>query len=224
MIDFPSPLRASTVFLLLLHLLEVIVQACKLPFPEAAKGLDPVSDILERNRDKPAWTPLRVAPAHYQAGALQHVQVLGDRGLAQGEGLHEFRYIRFSSRETSEDSASCGIPKRAEGQVKAVRVLINLHMAILPNGDIKVKPKKTQVEKLDAFNQRAAAESVHDRHVPSTRRETSRLRRPSTYASSTAVRAHSHKHLRPNVLASSVGFAASVGEDLSVGLAATQYQ
>src|ERR1700680_4640417 len=71
--DLFSPLRATTFFPLLLHLFQVVVQARKFPFPEAAKGLDPVSDILERNRNERARTPLRIAPAPYQSCALKHV-------------------------------------------------------------------------------------------------------------------------------------------------------
>src|SRR5580704_8925517 len=71
--DLFSSLRAPTFFLLLLHLFQVIVQAFKFAFPEAAKGLDPVSDILERNRNEGARTPLRIAPALYEACALKHV-------------------------------------------------------------------------------------------------------------------------------------------------------
>jgi hypothetical protein len=63
--DLFSSLRAPTFFLLPLHLFQVVVQACKFPFPEAAKRLDPVSDILERNRNERARTPLRIAPAPY---------------------------------------------------------------------------------------------------------------------------------------------------------------
>src|ERR1700730_18764295 len=65
--------------------------------------------------------------------------MLGDRRLAQSERLHQLRYVRVSRRKTSEDCSSCGICKRAEGQAKRVGLLVNLHMAILPDGDIQVK-------------------------------------------------------------------------------------
>src|SRR5882724_8057615 len=50
--DLFSSLRASTFFLLLLHLFQVVVQAGKFSFPETAKRLNEVSDILERNRNE----------------------------------------------------------------------------------------------------------------------------------------------------------------------------
>src|ERR1700676_2697703 len=76
--------------------------------------------------------------------------MLGDRRLAQSERLHQLRYVRVSRRETSEDSASCGICKRAEGQAKKVGLLVDLHVAILPYGDMLVKPSKAQIGKVDA--------------------------------------------------------------------------
>src|SRR5580704_3471962 len=138
--DLSLSLRASTVLLLLLRLFQVSIQAGKFLLPEAAKGLHPVSDILERNCHERARTPLRVAPAPNEARALKHIEVLGDCRLAQGERLHEFRHVRVSRRETSEDRPSCGIGQRSEGQVQTIGMFIYPHIAILPNGDIQVKP------------------------------------------------------------------------------------
>src|SRR6516164_8051506 len=53
-----------TYFLLLLHLFQVAVQADKPLLPETAKGLNPVGNIPERDRDECARTPLCVALAH----------------------------------------------------------------------------------------------------------------------------------------------------------------
>src|SRR5258708_7015564 len=98
-------------------------------------------------------TPLRIAPAPNEARALKHIEVLGDRRLAQGERLHELRHVRVSRRETSEDRASCGIGERSEGQAQTIGLSIYLHIAILPNGDIQVKPKVHQIrEQLPTSN------------------------------------------------------------------------
>src|ERR1700687_659219 len=43
--DLPLSFRASTSFLLLLHLFQVLVQAGKFLLPETAKGFKPFSDI-----------------------------------------------------------------------------------------------------------------------------------------------------------------------------------
>jgi hypothetical protein len=138
--DLSLSLRASTVLFLLLRLFQVSIQAGKFLLPEAAKGLHPVSDILERNSHERTRTPLSVAPAPNEARVLKHIEVLGDRRLGQGERLHELRHVRVSRRETSEDRASCGIGERSEGQAQTVGMFVYLHIAILPNGDIKVKP------------------------------------------------------------------------------------
>src|ERR1017187_7416933 len=87
--DLSLSLRAPSCFLFLLHLFQVVVQAGKFLLPEAAKGLHPVSDIPERIRHERTRTPLRIAPAHDEACALKHIEVLGNRRLAQGERLHE---------------------------------------------------------------------------------------------------------------------------------------
>src|ERR1700730_12946531 len=134
--DLSLSLRASTVLLLLLRLFQVSIQAGKFLLPEAAKGLHPVSDILERNRHERARTPLRIAPAHNEACALKHIEVFGDRRLAQGERLHELRHVCFTRRQTSKDRASGGIGERSEGQTQTIGLSIYLHIAILPNDDI----------------------------------------------------------------------------------------
>src|SRR5580693_7381560 len=54
--DLSLSLRASTCFLLLLHLFQVVVQAGTLLLPEAAKGFKPHGDILERDGHERAGT------------------------------------------------------------------------------------------------------------------------------------------------------------------------
>src|SRR5260370_27553026 len=56
--DLSLSLCSSTCFLLLLHLFQVVVQAGKFLLPEAAKGLKPLSDILEWDAHERARTPL----------------------------------------------------------------------------------------------------------------------------------------------------------------------
>ncbi len=136
-------LRASTVIplllrLLLLHLFQVPIQPGKFLLPEVAKRLHPVGDILERNRDERARTPLRIPAANNEARALKHIKVLGDRRLAQVKRLHELRHVRVSRRQASEDRASRRVRERSEGQAERVQ-LINCHTAILPYSNILVK-------------------------------------------------------------------------------------
>src|SRR5271165_5169798 len=68
----------STCFLLLLHLVQVPVQAGKFLLPETAKGLNPVVNVPQRHRHECARTPLRIALAHNEARPFQHAEMLGD--------------------------------------------------------------------------------------------------------------------------------------------------
>src|SRR5436305_1344827 len=63
--------------LFLFQLAQVFVQAVETLFPEFAVVLDPVGDLFERRRLEVAGTPLRVAAAGDEAGALEHLQMLG---------------------------------------------------------------------------------------------------------------------------------------------------
>src|SRR5215472_5594173 len=71
-----SPL-ASTCFLLLLHFLQVPIQARKFLFPEPAKGLNPVRNIPEWDCHECARAPLCVALAHNEARSFEDREVLG---------------------------------------------------------------------------------------------------------------------------------------------------
>src|SRR6516165_9847883 len=75
-----SPLP-STCFLLVLHLVQVPVQAGKSLLPEMAKGLNPVGNIPKRYRRQCARTPLCIALAHNEARAFEDAEVLGNCGL-----------------------------------------------------------------------------------------------------------------------------------------------
>src|SRR5260370_37460718 len=79
--DLSLALRASTCFLLLLHLFQVVVQAGKFLLPEVAKGFKPLSDILERDGHERARTPLCTARAHNDALSFEYIEVLRDRRL-----------------------------------------------------------------------------------------------------------------------------------------------
>src|SRR5580692_8691256 len=81
--------RASTSFLVLLQIAEVVIQTGELLLPEPPIRLQPVIDALEWCRDERAGTPLRIAAAHHEACAFEHLQVFGNRRLTQGERLHE---------------------------------------------------------------------------------------------------------------------------------------
>ena len=63
---------------------------------------------------------LRVARARDQAGALQHLQMLGNRRQAHVERLGEFQHRRFAEREPRQDRPPCRIGEGREGGAEAV--------------------------------------------------------------------------------------------------------
>src|SRR5580692_6451373 len=80
--DLSLSLRASTCFLLLLHLFQVVVQAGKFLLPKAAKGFKPFIDILERDSHERARTTLCVARTPNEARSFEYMEVLRDRRLS----------------------------------------------------------------------------------------------------------------------------------------------
>src|SRR5690242_2997440 len=68
--------------LLGLQLGKVILQSVWPLLPQPAIALEPVVDIAQRVGLDAAGPPLRLAAAGDQAGALEHLEVLGDRGEA----------------------------------------------------------------------------------------------------------------------------------------------
>src|SRR5258706_6355727 len=74
-----SSLFAAMRFPLLLDLAQIVVEAIEAGVPELAVQPEPVDRALERPGFQAARPPLRGAAARDQAGALQHLQVLGDR-------------------------------------------------------------------------------------------------------------------------------------------------
>src|SRR6266498_3036767 len=78
---------AVTFLLLLLQFNQIFVEACEALVPEAAIVFEPVGDVLERRRFEPAGPPLRLATLRDQAGAPQHLEVLGNRGRADRKRL-----------------------------------------------------------------------------------------------------------------------------------------
>src|SRR5207249_10539706 len=61
------------------------LEAPVVPFPQTAIAFQPLGSFSEPLGLEAARPPLRVAAARNQAGALQHLQVLGDRRLAHRE-------------------------------------------------------------------------------------------------------------------------------------------
>src|SRR5262245_64126923 len=74
-----------------LQRLQMGVEAIEALLPEPAEFVEPVGGPLQPRGLEPARPELRRAPARDDAGLLQHLEVLRDRGLAQIERLAQLR-------------------------------------------------------------------------------------------------------------------------------------
>ncbi|SRR5581483_1621115 len=97
-----------------LHLLQNSVEACKARLPDRPILLEPRARFSERLPFEAAWPPLRVLPNTDQSRPFENLQVLGDRGLSDGEGLSELRDRSFAKREARQNRAARGIREREE--------------------------------------------------------------------------------------------------------------
>src|SRR5436309_9444925 len=106
-----------------LELVEQRIEAPVVPFPQTAIAFQPLGSSPGPLGLEAARPPLRVAAARNQAGALQHLQVLGDRRLAHRERLGQLRDRRLTRRQAGEDRPPRGIGEGREDGVEAVRRL-----------------------------------------------------------------------------------------------------
>src|SRR5918995_63055 len=81
------------------------VEAVEASLPEPAVALEPVDGVLERLGVKPRGTELPPAPPRDQPGALQHLEVFGDRLDADRERLRQLVHRGVALREATEDGA-----------------------------------------------------------------------------------------------------------------------
>jgi ABC-type oligopeptide transport system ATPase subunit len=96
-----------------------VVELAEARLPVAPVILEPRVGLGERLGFELARPALRVAAARDQARALEHLEVLGDRGLAHRKRLGELVHARFTGREPREDGAARRISERGEGGVQA---------------------------------------------------------------------------------------------------------
>src|SRR6476659_9360668 len=88
--------------LLLLQLAQVVVESLEALLPETPVLADPVGDVAEPLRLEGARPPLRLAALFDEAGALEHLQVLRDRGQAEIERGGQLRHRRLALRKPGE--------------------------------------------------------------------------------------------------------------------------
>src|SRR5580704_1159291 len=103
-----------------LHLLEQSVEALEVPGPNTAVSLKPCGGLRERLGLKPARAALRVAAVRNEAGALEHLEVLGDGRLGHPEGLGQFQDRSFARSKARENGPASGVGKSGEGGIEAI--------------------------------------------------------------------------------------------------------
>lgn len=89
--------------------------------PFGVGALQPLVDWDQAIELKPRRTALAVAGPADEAGALEHLEVLGDGRLGQRGGFRELHDAGFAGREALEDCPPRGVGKRREGEADAVK-------------------------------------------------------------------------------------------------------
>src|SRR6267142_527747 len=99
-----SPLALATSALLLrFELVEQGIQALEVALPAPAIVLQPPGRLRERPGLEAARPSLGVAPARDQPGPLEHLEVLGDRRLADLERGGQLRHRGLAGGQAGED-------------------------------------------------------------------------------------------------------------------------
>src|SRR3954462_5541399 len=102
-------------------------------FPQDADRLGPFGDGLYRLGPQATRATLRITPLLDQPGALEHIQMLGNRRLREPERCCQFADGRLALRETGEDGSSRRVAERGECLIE-----VYSHEAIYPDGYIRV--------------------------------------------------------------------------------------
>src|SRR6516165_10910654 len=111
---------ASMTLLLSLQLTEIAVESAEAALPVAAVTLGPLRHLAQRLSLQTARTRGSAPAAADEPGALEHLQVLGDRRLAHGEGPRELHHPGLTAREAGENGTACRVGKRGEGLVQVI--------------------------------------------------------------------------------------------------------
>src|SRR5260370_24545652 len=111
----------AMVFLLFLHVPQIVIQTVKAFRPEPLIMRQPIGDILERSGRDAAGTPPRLAPARNQTGLLQHFEVPGNGGQAHCKGCGQLGDRGLAIGQSCENSAASGVGERRESGAQVVR-------------------------------------------------------------------------------------------------------
>ena len=88
--------------------------------PLDLRAAKPVVDRGQALELESSGTSLSVAGAANEAGALEHLEVLGDRRLAQRGGLGQFDHTSLARDEALEDRPAGGVGKGREGPAQRI--------------------------------------------------------------------------------------------------------
>jgi hypothetical protein len=99
---------------------QVLAEAVERALPEAAVPGQPVGGLAERVALQPRRAQLRRAAARDEAGALQDLQVLGDRLQGDREGLGQLVDRRLALGEALQDRPPRGVGESGEGGAELV--------------------------------------------------------------------------------------------------------
>src|SRR6266480_5993779 len=116
------------------ELLEQGIEALVVALPQPPVALQPFGRFPQPLGLEAARPSLRVAAARNQAGALQYLQVLGDRRLAHRERLGQLCHRRLTRRQASQDCPPGGIGEGREDGVETVRCLHNRKVIYMRTG------------------------------------------------------------------------------------------
>lgn len=101
-------------------MLEKCVEALKVAGPDAVIFLEPFGGFREWLGLQAARAALRILAVGDEPGELEHLEVLGDRGLGHLEGLGEFRDGGFAGSEARKDRPPSWIGERGKGGIQAI--------------------------------------------------------------------------------------------------------
>src|SRR5215468_12554720 len=107
------------------HAVEVAFESIQVRGPKPTVLLDPGSGVFEWPGIQAAGTPLRLAAAQDQSGALKHLQMLRDRGHGHLEWFSEFGHRGLAQSQPGQDGASSGVGECGESRAEQVLHVIN---------------------------------------------------------------------------------------------------
>src|SRR5918992_4173826 len=127
LISISCAVAVSVIPVSLLHFVEVIAEAVEAALPKPAVAGQPVGGLLEGIALQARRAQLRRAASRYEAGALQHLQVLRHRLQGDRERLGQLVHGRLALREPLQDRA----PSRVGEGRECGAELVYRHVVII---------------------------------------------------------------------------------------------